>query len=258
MNSIGFIGGGRIVRVFLSGWKRANCLPSDITVSDSSPAALAKLNRAFPQVNTTADNTLPARHEVVFLALHPPVAKAVLPQLRVGVKTRLLASLAPMLTVEKLSLALGGFASIARLIPNAPSAVGKGFNPVAFGPAVGGDNQTQLLNLLGPLGDCPVVPERDLESYALISGRGPTYFWPQLYELAALARSFGLPANEALQVTEKMVLGALAVMRDGDLSMEEAMDLIPVKPMPEATALAEALRTALPGLLAQMRGATQS
>ena len=27
-NSIGFIGGGRITRIFLEGWKRANALPA--------------------------------------------------------------------------------------------------------------------------------------------------------------------------------------------------------------------------------------
>ena len=41
--SVGFIGGGRIVRIFLEGWKRANALPAKIVVSDCSADALAKL-----------------------------------------------------------------------------------------------------------------------------------------------------------------------------------------------------------------------
>lgn len=209
-------------------------------------------------MNTTADNALPSKQDVVFLALHPAVAKEVLPRVANGLEARLVVSLAPTLTVEKLSTMLAGFTSIARLIPNAPSAVCQGYNPVSFAPALEAEDRERLLELLAPLGDCPVVPEPDLEAYALISGRGPTYFWPQLYELAALARSFGLPEKEALQATGKTILGAMAVMRDGALSFDEAMDLVPVKPLPEATALAEALRAALPGLLAQMRGASQS
>ena len=41
--TIGFIGGGRVTRIFLEGWKRARALPSKIVVSDGSADTLAKL-----------------------------------------------------------------------------------------------------------------------------------------------------------------------------------------------------------------------
>ncbi|MEI7911402.1 MAG: hypothetical protein WCK77_17345 [Verrucomicrobiota bacterium] len=45
MNSqtIGFIGGGRITRIFLDGWARAQKTPPDIIVSDPNAAALSSL-----------------------------------------------------------------------------------------------------------------------------------------------------------------------------------------------------------------------
>ena len=39
--SIGFIGGGRVTRIFLEGWKRANDLPANIVVSDCNSESLA-------------------------------------------------------------------------------------------------------------------------------------------------------------------------------------------------------------------------
>lgn len=257
MNGVGFIGGGRIVRVFLSGWKQANCMPSAVTVSDPSAEALAKLKSMFPQVQTTTDNAVPAGQEIVFLAIHPPVAKEVLPLLAGSLKARVLVSLAPVLSTGILSGILRGFKRIARTIPNAPSAVGMGFNPVAFSPGVSPEEQDRLLDVLRPLGACPIVPEPDLDAYALISGRGPTYLWPLLFELIATARSLGLSADAAARAVEKTVLGSLAIATGGQVSADEAMDLIPVKPMSEAAVLPTALRASLPGLLAQMRGASQ-
>ena len=45
MNSqtIGFLGGGRITRIFLDGWARAQKTPPDIIVSDPNAAALSSL-----------------------------------------------------------------------------------------------------------------------------------------------------------------------------------------------------------------------
>jgi len=45
--SIGFIGGGRIARIFLEGWTRAQKLPARIVVADPSAEALAKLKAQF-------------------------------------------------------------------------------------------------------------------------------------------------------------------------------------------------------------------
>jgi pyrroline-5-carboxylate reductase len=46
--TIGFIGGGRITRIFLAGWKRAGMLPGKVVVSDCNADALAKLKSQFP------------------------------------------------------------------------------------------------------------------------------------------------------------------------------------------------------------------
>ena len=52
--SIGFVGGGRVTRIFLEGWKRANALPANIVVSDCNAASLAKLKTQFPGIQGPA------------------------------------------------------------------------------------------------------------------------------------------------------------------------------------------------------------
>jgi pyrroline-5-carboxylate reductase len=73
--TIGFVGGGRITRIFLEGWRRANALPANVLVSDCNADTLAKLQAQFPGVQTTGDSHAAAAQDIVFLAVHPPVIK---------------------------------------------------------------------------------------------------------------------------------------------------------------------------------------
>jgi len=234
-SSVGFIGGGRIVRVFLDGWKRSGNWPSRVVVSDPETKPLEVLHAAFPEVVVVrGDNVQPATQEVLFLAVHPPAAKGVLGELlgRIPPAT-LVVSLAPKLTITEIAAALGGFERIARVIPNAPSIVGAGFNPVSFSPGLPDVDRQALAALLAPLGRRPEVPEPDLEAYAVLTGMGPTYLWFQLYELLSLAESFGLGRAAAAHALGEMVGGTLRTITQSGLSPAEVMDLVPVRPLAE-------------------------
>jgi len=83
---------------------------------------------------------------------------------------------------------------------------------------------------------------------------GPTYLWPQLYELARLGETFGLPAGQAMEGVAKMLSGAAATMKDSGLSQDEVMDLIPVKPLAEMDAeLVERYRVKLTAVMDKIR-----
>lgn len=119
--SIGFIGGGRAASILLSGWRRAEAMPGDVTVFDCNQEALAALQAKTPGIETTSEMAAAASQDVVFLAVHPPVIKDVLPQVKPHLQAdAILVSLAPKLTLAKLSEMLGGFDRIVRMIPNAP------------------------------------------------------------------------------------------------------------------------------------------
>jgi len=252
--TVGFVGGGRVVSILLGGWTRAGALPEGIVVSDQNPDVLARLQRRYPEVQS-ADPATAAARGIVFLAVHPPAIKDVLAQVRVGFSGEaVLVSLAPKVTIAKLSEMLDGFGRLARVIPNAASIVGRGYNPVAFGPGLSPADREVLQGLLAPLGECPEVEERHLEAYAIVTAMGPTYFWPQLYELRALAESFGLPAQQAMLAIDRMLWGAVATMKDSGLSREEVQDLIPVKPLAEIEpTLIDAYRAKLTGLMEKLR-----
>ena len=255
--TVGFVGGGRITAIFLEALRGKGLDLGHVTVSDTSHEVLAKRTHQFPGITTTSDNAAAASCERVFLALHPPALKEALPGLSGALRPdAVVVSLAPVLTFEKLTALLGGFGRLSRVIPNAPSVVGAGFNPMAFGPGLPDEPRREVETLLDPLGAHPVVPEETLEAYAILAAMGPTYFWFQWQELRDLAGSFGLGAAEADAALRAMLAGAARTFFDSGRSYEEVADLVPVKPLSDAEPrIRQAYADTLGGLYQKLKGA---
>ena len=253
--SIGFIGGGRITRIFLAGWAQAQMLPPAVIVSDPNAEVLSGLKSQFPGLRTTSDNALAAGQELVFLAVHPPLLADVVSKLRDHLKPdAIVVSLAPKFTIAKLTELLGGFRRLARVIPNAPSIMGLGYNPVAFADELGSLERSQLATLFAALGEFPEVAEEKLEGYALISAMGPTYLWFQWQMLRELAADIGLDTAELNPALTQMVSGALRTLLESGLNPAEVMDLIPVKPLAAIEPqVVEAYRTTLPAIYQKLK-----
>ena len=254
--SIGFIGGGRVARIFLEGWQRTKAMPDKIVVSDCNAETLAKLKARFPTIETAPGNSAAAAaQDIVFLAVHPPVMAEVVAGIKGSLKSgALVVSLAPKFTLTKLTELLGGFARLARVIPNAPSVMNLGFNPVTFAPALTAADKTELTGLFAPLGDFPEVAESKLEGYALLSGMGATYLWFQLQALREVSAGFGLTDADITQALKRTVCGATRTLLESGLTPAEVMDLIPVKPLAEMEAqVGEMYRTRLPALYQKIK-----
>jgi pyrroline-5-carboxylate reductase len=257
IESVGFVGGGRVARIMLEGWQRAGAMPARVVVSDPNAAGLDALKSRFPSIDVcVGDNCAAAGEQLVFLGLHPPAFADSLPSLASSLRPdAIVVSLAPKVTILRVSGLLDGFDRIARIIPNAPSVVGSGFNPVAFGVALGERERDAVLELLSPLGASPVVEEATLEAYAITAAMGPTYLWFQLYELRDLARSFGLTDEAATTAVEQMAMGAIETM-SAPLAPAEVMDLVAVHPLADfEPAVLEQYRTRLGAVMDRIRPA---
>lgn len=253
MTRIGFIGSGRIARIMLEGWKRAGALPDAVKVIDANATFADQLAADYTNVAVATLDEV-ARQDVVVIGLHPPVAAEVLPKISGALRSgAIVLSLAPKLRFAKLTELLGGFVRLARQNPNAPSIVGRGYNPIAFGDGLDTAGRDILRALIAPLGVAPEVDERTIEAYALISAMGPTYLWFQLDLLRQMAIEFGLSEAAARQAVAAMVHGAAATLLESDLSTQQVLDLVPVKPLAaDETAIVELYRSRLAPLYAKL------
>lgn len=245
-----------MTRILLEGLNREQKLPAQVVVSDPNPSALAKLKERLPHVTTVSgDNLKSADQDIVFLAVHPPAMAEAAGQIKGALRQdAIVVSLAPKFTIAKLSELLGGFMRILRVIPNAPSIIGAGYNPMAFASALTTADRAVVSSLFSILGDNVEVAESKLEAYALLTGMGPTYLWFQLQTLRELAQSFGLSEADVTPALKRMVCGSTRTLLESGLSAAEVLDLIPVKPLNEMEAsVIEVYRKRLPGLFEKIR-----
>ncbi|HCR90665.1 MAG: hypothetical protein A2W90_12835 [Bacteroidetes bacterium GWF2_42_66] len=252
-NSLGFIGGGRITKIFLQAFANKKVEFASVVVFDTNADVLATLKQQFPYIET-GDLQQAVSQPVVFIALHPPVIMETLDKITdVVSEDTLVISLAPKITIEKIASKLKT-RNIVRIIPNATSYINEGFNPLSFSAEMSKDNKKSILKLLKDLGKTFETDETKLESYAIVSAMLPTYFWFQWHEMEKIALQTGLSEKEAKKAIKSTLKKAVKLYFGSELSAGQVMDLIPVKPIGEhETQIAEIYQTKLMGLFGKIK-----
>jgi pyrroline-5-carboxylate reductase len=252
--SIGFIGGGRVTRILLQAFKNKNAKFSKIVITETNKEVADNLKSIFPEIQIE-NSSVTASQDIVFISLHPPVVMDTLESIKGNVKSNaIVISLAPKITLMKISLKLNHTKNIVRLIPNATSYINEGYNPVCFSADFASREKQQVLDLLGLMGNTFEVSEEKLESYAIMSAMLPTYFWFQWKELAVIGQKIGLSEKESKDSINNTLIASLNLLYKSGLTAGDVMDLIPVKPIGEhESQITEIYETKLIGLFEKIK-----
>ena len=254
IKSLGFIGGGRITRIFLQAFANKKADFQSIIVFDTNAEVLKALKQQFPKIKAAENLRQAASQPTVFIALHPPMIMETLDKISDTVsKDAFVISLAPKINIEKIASKLIS-SNIARMIPNATSYINEGYNPVNFAAGFDQNEKSAVLDMLKLLGNTLEVAESKLEAYALLSAMLPTYFWFQWNELNKLGIQMGLSEEESRASVQKTLMAAINLMFESELTIEQVIDLIPVKPIGEHQAqITEIYQTKLMGLFEKIK-----
>jgi pyrroline-5-carboxylate reductase len=252
--SLGFIGGGRVTRILLQAFKNKNAQFSKIVVTDTNNEVADTLKKAYPEIQIET-STVAASQDILFISLHPPVVMDTLDLIKgITNNSTIVISLAPKITISKMSSKLNQSRNIVRLIPNATSYINEGFNPVCFSSDFGITVKQQILDLLRITGNTFEVPEEKLESYAIMSAMLPTYFWFQWKELTDIGIKLGLSEKESRTSIYETITASLNLMFKSDMAATNVMDLIPVKPIAEfESQISEIYRSKLTALFDKIK-----
>jgi len=253
-SSLGFIGGGRVTKIFLQAFANKKATFEKIIVFDINADVLSSLKSTFPKITVTDDLHEAARQATVFIALHPPMIMEALDKIAADItESTLVVSLAPKINIEKMASKLAA-KNIVRLIPNATSYINEGYNPVTFSSGFSVEDKHATLELLGLLGHTFEVAEPKMEAYAILSAMLPTYFWFQWNELSKLGQQMGLSEAESKASVQQTLVAAINLMFESGLTPEQVMDLIPVKPIGEhQEQIAEIYQIKLMGLFEKIK-----
>ncbi len=241
----------------LQALKDKNALPEKVLVSDPNEAMRKQVQAIDNKIiHCFSNNTDVLNVDILFLSVHPPVVKDVVAEINGKINANtIVISLIPVFSIVKLAAMLTGITRFVRMIPNAPSIIHQGYNPVVYGAGITAEEKRNLQQIFAHWGEAPEVDEPKLEAYAIVTAMGPTYFWPQWIKLQQLGSKFGMSAEELTKGMVAMLNGSVDLMYHSGLSHVEVMDLIPVYPLKDdEKQIQDIFETKLTGLFNKLTG----
>ncbi len=201
----GFIGcgnmGGAIARALSQ-------VTRDILVTDRSGRArglAAELGIGYADAATVA-----AECDRIFLAVKPHLMQGVLAPLQgiLAEKKPLLITMAAGLEIRQIEGFAGCEIPVIRIMPNTPTAIGKGVIQYCCNERVAEAVLADWLRDMAPCGLVDSLEERLIDAASALSGSGPAYMYIFLEALADGAVACGIPRAKAMEYAAMTMVGA--------------------------------------------------
>ena len=201
----GFIGcgnmGGAIARVLSRSTK-------DILITDRS--GKAKTLAEELGIGYSGNETIAKTCDRIFLGVKPHMMEDMLAPLIPILQERkpLLITMAAGLEIQKIEGFAGGGIPVIRMMPNTPTALGKGVIPYCTNSLVTEEMLASWLADMAPCGLLDPLEERLMDAASALSGSGPAYLFVLLEALADGAVACGIPRAKALDYAAMTMSGA--------------------------------------------------
>ena len=197
----GFIGCGNMGGAIAKALASKNI---DLAVTDRSGKAKAL---GFPYTST---EDIASNAERIFLGVKPHMMQGVLENLKpiLQEKKPLLITMAAGLTMERIEEMAGGNLPVIRIMPNTPTAIGKGVIQYCANELVAEAVLSDWLQDMTPCGLVDVLEERLIDAASALSGSGPAYMYIFLEALADGAVACGIPRAKAYEYAAMTMVGS--------------------------------------------------
>ena len=146
----------------------------------------------------------------IFLGVKPHMMQDMLLPLQPVLTERkpLLITMAAGLTMAQIEQFAGTRLPIIRIMPNTPTAVGKGVIPYCCNDLVEEDTLADWREDMAPCGLLDPLEEQLIDAASALSGSGPAYLYVLLEALADGAVACGLPREKAMSYAAMTMAGA--------------------------------------------------
>ena len=205
---LGFIGVGNMGKAILEGLLRSGKVSStDVFVRNSSDKSTRNVAEETGAVFCKSLEQVVENSDIVFLGVKPYLVRAVLDQVSLSLKNKIVISMAAAVEINDLEKKLPG-TKIVRIMPNTPVKIGSGVVGVVFNSLVNAEEKTLVLDLLNNLGISEEILEKEMAALTALSGSGPAYGYLFIEALADGAVLNGLKRDVAYRLAASTVLGA--------------------------------------------------
>ena len=201
----GFIGCGNMGGAIAAALSKAT---KDIMVTDRSGKAAAQAAQLGICYGTAAQ--IAEGCDVIFLGVKPHMMADCLRPLQAILQERkpLLITMAAGLEIRRIEEMAGGRLPVIRIMPNTPTAIGKGVIPYCCNALVLQEKLSAWLEDMRFCGLLDSLEERLMDAVSALSGSGPAYMYVLLEALADGAVACGIPRAKAMDYAAMTMAGA--------------------------------------------------
>ncbi|CAL4095996.1 unnamed protein product, partial [Meganyctiphanes norvegica] len=209
---IGFVGAGNMTQALLNGFiKKGLVDPTNVIVSTSSERNLLSVRKLG--VRTSQSNSAIIKtSDMVFLVVNPQELREIITELGdIEDHNPLFVSIVDGYTISKLEQLLNSVVlnpRVIRAMPNTPCSVFQGCCVYSLGKRATSAEGQVIGSMLGSVGMCVQVPEKDIDSICGLAGSGPAFIYAAIEALTDGAVKMGLSRQLAGQLAAQMVKGA--------------------------------------------------
>ena len=199
----------------------------NIIASCRTQTKLDRVAHEYGIMTTTDNREVAMKADILFLAIKPQFYKEVIDQVKdLMNEEKVIVTIAPGWTLERLAAAFGKELQIVRTMPNTPALVGEGNTVVTPGCFVKEENLQIVMEILSCFGKATVIPEYLQNASVAVSGSSPAYVFMMIEAMADAAVMDGMPRAQAYTFAAQAVMGSAKMVLETGKHPGELKDMV--------------------------------
>jgi len=211
-NQVAVVGAGVMGEAFIAALIRSGVPATSIVAVVRRPERGDELVTKYSISVKTLDDALHTS-DVVLLGIKPQGLAELMPEIAPHLQSgALVISLLAGKTISGISAGLNNHQSIARVMPNTPTLIGKGMAGYSLSAGVTDEQKKFVQSLLAATGKAIEISEDLQNALTGTSGSGPAYFFRFVEAMVDGAVEMGLSREDATTLTIQTIVGAAALL----------------------------------------------
>jgi pyrroline-5-carboxylate reductase len=229
------IGAGNIGQILLERLRAAGVPANHLVVCDSDLARAGAMAEKYGVRTVSLNDEAACAAEAILIATSVKAVSEVLGALSARLRpSQVVVSFAAAVPLSRIEALLPPGITVVRVMPNAPSLVGQGMNPVAYSAGVTAEARALVDAILSTLGETLVVRYDQMNWCVGLTGAAMRSLLPVLEGMNRSGVEAGFSEAESRRMAAQVMLGTAALVLKTTLTFEQIKALTPMQTVDEA------------------------